>query len=107
MLKRSCFSAETEELNSFRLVIRGDDPTSNILSNSAGPSELGNCSNKRAPVEEQPSLGKIYYNANRVLGIEFIYVSTEKTLLIGSSKGESLVQAEFNETSSFIGFYGS
>lgn len=54
VLQRSCFSEETNELNSFRIVMRGSDPANNILSNSAGPSEYGNCSNKRAPVEEAP-----------------------------------------------------
>ena len=49
VLKRSCYSRKGE-LNSFRIVIRGYDTSSNILSDSAGPSELGTCENKPAPV---------------------------------------------------------
>ena len=52
VLKRSCISKETNNFNSFRIVMRGSDPSKNILSNSAGPSEFGKCGNKRAPVEE-------------------------------------------------------
>ena len=50
MLKRSCLSSTTGDLNSFRIVVRGYDPRSNITSDSAGPSELGICGNKPAPV---------------------------------------------------------
>ena len=49
ILKRSCFS-QIGDLHSFRIVMRGYDPRTNTLSESAGPSELGSCGNLRAPV---------------------------------------------------------
>ena len=64
VLKRSCIS-DFGELNSFRLVMKGLDERSNILSDSAGPSEKGRCSNKRAP-EDHPIKGSIWYDDQRV-----------------------------------------
>ena len=49
VLKRSCISP-IGDLNSFRIVMRGYDLSSNVLSNSAGPSESGTCNNVKAPV---------------------------------------------------------
>ena len=49
VLKRSCL-AENGDLNSFRIVLKGYDPWSNIVSDTAGPSEFGSCGNKPAPV---------------------------------------------------------
>ena len=49
VIRRSCLSA-SGELNSFRLVMRGYDTESNIVSDSVGPSELGTCNNWYSPV---------------------------------------------------------
>ena len=51
VLKRSCL-ADNGDLNSFRIVLKGYDQWSNIVSDTAGPSEFGNCSNKPAPVQD-------------------------------------------------------
>ena len=51
VLKRSCL-ADNGDLNSFRIVLKGYDDWSNVVSDSAGPSEFGNCSNKPAPVQD-------------------------------------------------------
>jgi len=75
--------------------MRGLDLSSNISSDSAGPSEFGNCSNERAPKEEKPKVGKIYYVADRVMGVELTYDRTGNTLLIGSREGESQAQTLF------------
>lgn len=65
VLKRSCYS-EAGDLNSFRIVMRGYDVKSNILSNSAGPSELGTCSNKPAPVNDHPIGATLFFDDTRV-----------------------------------------
>lgn len=104
VLKRSCFN-DVGDLNSFRIIMKGYDESSNVMSDSAGPSELGTCENKRAPIEEHPSNGKIWYNADRVQGVEFSYKSSTKKFLIGKAEGTSW-DMDFNNTASFIGFYG-
>ena len=101
-MKRSCFF--DYEFSSFRLVMRGVDPSSNILSGSVGPSEYGDCKNVRAPVMDQPTSGTIYYDEERIWGVEFTY-NDGYILLVGNSRGASYVR-KFSETSSFIGFYG-
>jgi len=75
ILKRSCL-AENGDLHSFRLVMRGYDDRSNIMSDSAGPSELGNCSNIRSPIYDQPIAGRIYYDTDRVQGVRFFFDGT-------------------------------
>ena len=83
MLKRSCFSSEGY-LNSFRIVMSGySGPSSQVLSNSAGPPEKGKCGNERVPKEESPSKGVIWYDDRRVWGIQFSYSNSQMTMLIG------------------------
>ena len=65
VLKRSCLS-DTGDLNSFRIVMRGYDLSSNVLSNSAGPSEFGSCANKKSPVQDHPTKGIIWYDDSRI-----------------------------------------
>ena len=107
VLKRSCFAADTAEFSSFRIVMSGIDDRSNIISESAGPSEYGKCSNARAPVEEHPQSGKIYYTSDRISGIELAYTSTFNTLQIGDVRSNTSVEFTFDEKGSFIGFYGT
>ena len=105
LLKRSCLNS-SGDLNSFRLVLLGYETGSNLLTDSAGPSELGTCSNKQAPSQEHPNAAKIYYDTNRVQGVEFTYSGTQEILLIGRVASSS-TSYTFSETSSFIGFFGT
>ena len=105
VLKRSCFAPDGE-LNSFRMVVRGTDDRSNLLTESAGPSEYGDCKNERTPVEAFPLAARIFYDARRVQGVEFLFKETTDTFLIGNKAAEQ-VRAIFNETHSWIGFYGT
>ena len=82
VIKRSCM-ADNGDLNSFRMIIRGYDETSNLMSDSAGPSEVGTCSNVDAPVLATPTAGRIYSDSDRVQGVELYYVASTETLLIG------------------------
>ena len=50
--------------------------------------------------------GRIYYDDDRVQGVEFYYKGTTDTLLIGNKSTEQ-VTAVFNETHSWIGFFGT
>ena len=104
-IKRSCL-ADNGDLNSFRMVIRGYDETSNLLSDSAGPSESGTCTNVNAPVMAQPTAGRIYSDSDRVQGVELYYVASTETLLIGK-RAEDSITVVFNETHSFMGFFGT
>ena len=88
------------------MVLRGKDEWSNLLTNSAGPSEYGDCKNERAPVEAYPIAARIYYDVRRVHGVEFYYKETVSTLLIGNTAAEQ-TRAVFNETHAWIGFYGT
>lgn len=79
ILKRSCVSSDAK-LHSFRLVLRGYDKEtnsvdegSNVMSDSAGPAEVGECYNERSPVYAQPMAGRIYYDNERVQGVRFFY----------------------------------
>ena len=98
MLKRSCLSELSGDLNSFRLVMRGKDPSSNLISDSVGPSELGSCSNKRAPFNDHPINGKLYYDEKRIQGVEFAYANSDLKLIIGNTWGSVTVDTVFNET---------
>ena len=44
----------------------GREGESNIMSDSAGPSETGKCQNKAVQVEGLPSAASIFYNSDRV-----------------------------------------
>ena len=63
--KRSCLAGDGQ-LNSFRLVMSGYDLSSNVVSDSAGPSEYGTCGNKAAPVKEPPISAVVYYDELRI-----------------------------------------
>ena len=85
--RRECINESTGQLNSFRLVMKGEDLSKNIITDSVGPSELGDCSNKPAPLLDHPSRAVIYADEERIQGVEFAYGSINETLMIGKRDG--------------------
>ena len=79
--KRSCLG-EAGDLNSFRMILRGENEQSSIISDSVGPSEYGKCKNVASPVQDHPKSGRIYFDSVKVRGVEFSYPYTTQTLLI-------------------------
>lgn len=88
--------------------MRGYNEASNVISDSAGPSEFGTCANLPTTAEDQPVGGKIYYDSNRIQGVEMVYRGTTDTVLIGNKKSTyQYTTTVFNEEKGFIGFFGT
>ena len=100
-LMRVCSSGGA--LQSFRLGLKNGDGAS-TLSGSVGP-EGGTCVNSNIAQTAAPAGARIWYDSTRIQGVEFFYKGSSQTVLVGKNTGSFTLQA-FNETQSFLGFYG-
>ena len=66
---------------------------------------LENCESEPGPTWDHPREATVYYDDDRINGVEFAYFTTIEKFLIGFNKGNSTT-VQFDQVKSFIGFYG-
>ena len=101
---RVCVNANGE-LNSFVLAWKNQNTGDAKVSESVGPESLGTCINVPIPNPGSILGARMFYDTQRVTGIELGIFGSLSTVLIGA-KTSSYKVAVFSEKQSFAGFWG-